>query len=268
MVARWALPAVARALRSPATIAGESGRTRPHSRAPESSISATYRGAGVHDSHVPSDLGDRAAQTRPRRLPLARRGARTGARGATAEDGGWLAPTAGGAATGRRHRAERSDLDAVTTDGALVSKDYHSSGSIRQSLALADGSSRSRAASSSGRGGEPTGVLREESAWHVQGAVHDHLRRRVRGRDAGGVSLRCPAGSRPSTTGRLARRPRLWQRLADQGSLGLRSGSRSRTEARRARRGRAALGRRRHHLRIGYLKVFMDGTLGSQTACC
>src|SRR5262249_239055 len=61
--------------------------------------------------------------------------------------------------------------------------------------------------------------------------------------------------------------PRLWQRLSEQGSLGIRvwqSLPYEKLAALEEIRLRPRV--RDHHLRIGYLKVFMDGPLGSETA--
>ena len=93
-------------------------------------------------------------------------------------------------------------------------------------------------------------------------------RRRVRRRDARGLQL---AASRGVTAvhdkdGWLGA-PRLWQRLADEGALTLRVWQSLPYDyvGRLEEIGlRAGLGD--DLLRIGYLKVFMDGTLGSQTA--
>src|SRR5205823_5511233 len=61
--------------------------------------------------------------------------------------------------------------------------------------------------------------------------------------------------------------PRLWQRLRDEGGLSLRVWQ-SLPHEQLARLVEAGIppGLGDDYLRIGYLKVFMDGTLGSQTA--
>ena len=165
----------------------------------------------------------------------------------------------------------REALDAVTgeTPAALWSKDYHSLWVNSAGLARAggdldmDGGVVERDAA-----GEPTGILREESAWRFRdrhvlvsedeyvaatrdgiklanargvGAIHDKdgwlganaIFARIHGRD--GLTLR------------------VWQSLPydyipQLAELQLRAG----------------LGD--DYLRLGYLKAFMDGTLGSQTA--
>jgi len=165
----------------------------------------------------------------------------------------------------------REALDAVTGDtpAALWAKDYHSlwvnSAALTRAAGDLDvpGGVVERDAA-----GEPTGVLREESAWRFRdrhvlvsedeyvaatregirlantrgvGAIHDKdgwlgaqaIFARIHGRD--GLTLR------------------VWQsvpheRLPELEALGIHSGIGD------------------DHLRIGYLKAFMDGTLGSQTA--
>jgi predicted amidohydrolase YtcJ len=162
-------------------------------------------------------------------------------------------------------------LDEVTGNlpAALWAKDLHSLWLNSTALALAGGDLETEGGVvERDPRGEPTGVLREQAAWrfrerfpsvppeewvevtragialaHSRGvtAVHDkdgwvgapEIFQRVREHD--GLTLRVWQ-SLP------------WQKLPELESLGLRSG----------------LGDGR--LRLGYLKVFMDGTLGSQTA--
>jgi predicted amidohydrolase YtcJ len=162
-------------------------------------------------------------------------------------------------------------LDEVTgqTPAALWAKDLHSLWLNSAALALADGDlDTPGGVVERDESGEPTGVVREEAAWrfrerfpsvpdeewvevtrlgialaHSRGvtAVHDKdgwigapgIFQRVHDRE--GLTLRVWQ-SLP------------WQKVAELESLGLRSG----------------VGDDR--LRLGYLKVFMDGTLGSQTA--
>jgi hypothetical protein len=162
-------------------------------------------------------------------------------------------------------------LDAVTgsTPAALWAKDLHSLWLNSAALALAGGDLEVEGGVvERDERGEPTGVLREEAAWrfrerfpsvgdeewvevtrtgialaHSRGvtAVHDKdgwvgapgIFQRVQAR--GGLTLRVWQ-SLP------------WRKLPELESLGVRPG----------------LGD--DFLRLGYLKVFMDGTLGSQTA--
>jgi predicted amidohydrolase YtcJ len=116
--------------------------------------------------------------------------------------------------------------------------------------------------------GEPTGVLREESCWHFRDAYIETtddeyveaMRPAIKLANARGVTA---VHDKDGWLGALrfwqrldAERPlsiRVWQslpaeRAGELGALGLASG----------------FGNPR--LRLGYLKVFMDGTLGSQTA--
>ena len=144
-------------------------------------------------------------------------------------------------------------------------------------LALAQlGRARARERRPRGRGGvverdasgAPTGVLREEAAWRFKERHLSASGRRVRRGDAGraqgrGLSRR-DGGARQ---GRLARgAPSVAEARArrDADAPGVAVG------ARRPGRGapcrRRVLGPREPFLRVGYLKAFMDGTLGSQTA--
>src|SRR5207253_1031940 len=116
--------------------------------------------------------------------------------------------------------------------------------------------------------GRPTGVLREESAWHFRDrflvASDDEFVEAMRH----GLKL---AASRGVTAvhdkdGWLGA-PRFWQRLAADGALTLRvwqSLPHDQLGSLEALGLRSGLGD--GLLRLGYLKVFMDGTLGSRTA--
>jgi predicted amidohydrolase YtcJ len=116
--------------------------------------------------------------------------------------------------------------------------------------------------------GEPTGVLREESCWHFRDAYIETTDDEYVEAMRSGIKL---ANSRGVTAvhdkdgwlGAL----RFWQRLDKQGSLSLRvwqslpaekAGELADVDI------RSPFGGPR--LKLGYLKVFMDGTLGSQTA--
>jgi len=165
----------------------------------------------------------------------------------------------------------RQALDAVTGDtpAALMARDYHSLWLNSAALAQANGDLQVEGGVvESDEDGEPTGVLREESAWrfrdrYLLGSDDEFV-------DAMRAGLRI-ASSRGVTAvhdkdGWLGA-PRLWQRLAEEGGLTLRVWQSlpydfvGRLEELGLRSG---LGDDR--LRLGYLKVFMDGTLGSQTA--
>jgi predicted amidohydrolase YtcJ len=165
----------------------------------------------------------------------------------------------------------RQALDAVTgeTPTALTARDYHSLWLNSAALALADGDLAVDGGVVEVDGdGQPTGVLREESAWrfrdrYLLGTDDEFV-------DAMRVGLRI-AASRGVTAvhdkdGWLGA-PRFWQRIADESGLSLRVWQSLPYDfvGRLEEIGlRAGLGDDR--LRIGYLKAFMDGTLGSQTA--
>jgi predicted amidohydrolase YtcJ len=162
-------------------------------------------------------------------------------------------------------------LDEVTgsTPAALLAKDYHSLWLNSAALALADGDLEIEGGVvERDEAGEPTGILREQAAWRFREryltvsdeTYVDAMRR--------GLKL---AASRGVTAvhdkdGWL-RALRLWQQLEAMGALTLRvwqSVPADQVGALRALGIRSGLGS--GLLRIGYLKVFMDGTLGSQTA--
>jgi predicted amidohydrolase YtcJ len=116
--------------------------------------------------------------------------------------------------------------------------------------------------------GEPTGVLREESCWHFRDAYIETtddeyveaMRAGIRIANARGVTA---VHDKDGWLGAL----RFWQRLDGEGSLSLRvwqSLPAEKAEELADVDVRSGLGGSR--LRLGYLKVFMDGTLGSQTA--
>src|SRR5207237_2714968 len=116
--------------------------------------------------------------------------------------------------------------------------------------------------------GEPTGVLREEAAWRFKeryltipaGEYVDAMRTGVKVANARGVTC---VNDKDGWLGAAG----LWQRLEQQGSLTLRvwqSVPHAKLSDLRALALRSGVGS--PLLRIGYLKVFMDGTLGSQTA--
>jgi predicted amidohydrolase YtcJ len=162
-------------------------------------------------------------------------------------------------------------LDAVTGDAPamLFSKDYHSAWLNSAALARAEG----RLEVEGGvverdENGEPTGILREESAWQLRARIAmptedefvDATREGLRvAASRGVVAIHDKDGwlGAPGIFQRLHGRDgltlRVWQsvpyeRLPELAALGVHSGIGD------------------EYLRIGYLKAFMDGTLGSQTA--
>jgi predicted amidohydrolase YtcJ len=165
----------------------------------------------------------------------------------------------------------RQDLDRVTGDvpTALLARDSHSLWLNSAGLARANGDLRvPGGVVEVDEAGEPTGVLREEAAWHFRDTAIDiaddeyvdAMREGMRVANARGVTA---VHDKDGWLGAL----RFWQRLAEEGSLSLRvwqSLPHQQLDALAALGIRSGLGDRL--LRIGYLKVFMDGTLGSQTA--
>jgi predicted amidohydrolase YtcJ len=165
----------------------------------------------------------------------------------------------------------KGDLDAVTGDApaAMISKDYHSLWVNSAALALAggdlevDGGVVERDAA-----GEPTGVLREEAAWRFKDrymTVSDEeyveaMRRGMRLAASRGVTA---VHDKDGWLGAL----RLWQKLAAATPLTLRvwqSIPHDVVDHAREIGARSGLGS--PMLRLGYLKAFMDGALGSGTA--
>jgi predicted amidohydrolase YtcJ len=163
------------------------------------------------------------------------------------------------------------DLDPVTGDrpAALIAKDYHSLWLNSAALALAGGDLEVEGGVVERDGaGEPTGVLREEAAWRfkdrfmtiAEDEYVDAMRSAVKLASSRGVTC---VNDKDGWLGAAA----LWQRLEEQGSLALRvwqSVPADRLPELRALSLRSGFGS--SLLRVGYLKVFMDGTLGSQTA--
>jgi predicted amidohydrolase YtcJ len=151
----------------------------------------------------------------------------------------------------------------------MIAKDYHSIWLSSAALALAGGDLEveggvvERDAS-----GEPTGVLREESAWRFKERYMiwpdeeylDAMRAGVRLANERGVTA---VHDKDGWLGAL----RLWRQLEERGSLSLRvwqSIPYDKLDDAASIGMRSGMGS--PYLRLGYLKVFMDGTLGSQTA--
>jgi predicted amidohydrolase YtcJ len=165
----------------------------------------------------------------------------------------------------------RARLDEVTgsTPAALLAKDYHSLWLNSAALALARGDlDVAGGVVERDTGGEPTGILREEAAWRFKerhltvgdDEYVDAMRSGLKLAASRGVTA---VHDKDGWLGAL----RLWQRLETAGSLTLRVWQSLPAEL---VDDLGALGIRSGFgsslLRIGYLKVFMDGTLGSQTA--
>jgi predicted amidohydrolase YtcJ len=164
----------------------------------------------------------------------------------------------------------REPLDEISSEPmAFFSKDYHSLWLNSAALALAGGDLEVEGGVvERDEHGEPTGILREESAWrfkerYLQYAPEDFV-------DAmrDGLKLAASRGvtcvnDKDGWLGAIG----LWQRLDAQTPLTLRVWQSTPAEnipQLRELGVRSGVGS--PLLRLGYLKVFMDGTLGSQTA--
>ncbi|HET8605895.1 MAG TPA: amidohydrolase [Gaiellaceae bacterium] len=165
----------------------------------------------------------------------------------------------------------RQQLDAVTGDTptALQARDYHSLWLNSAALARANGDLRvPGGVVELDERGEPTGVLREEAAWHFRDTAIetpdaeylDAMRDGIRLAHSRGVVA---VHDKDGWLGALG----LWQQLRDAGRLSLRVWQ---SIPHALLPHAAELGLRSgfgdEFLRLGYLKAFMDGTLGSQTA--
>jgi predicted amidohydrolase YtcJ len=165
----------------------------------------------------------------------------------------------------------REALDEVTgaTPAALWAKDYHSLWLNSAALALARGDlDHEGGIVERDTAGDPTGVLREESAWQFR-------ERFVTVAEDEWVDATCEGLRLAAARGVVAVHdkdgwlgaPRIFQRLSERKGLTLRvwqSVPHERLPELEALNLRSGIGD--DYLRIGYLKVFMDGTLGSQTA--
>ena len=165
----------------------------------------------------------------------------------------------------------RGDLDAIVGQrpAAFLSKDYHSLWLSSAALAFAGGDLEVEGGVvERDPGGEPTGVLREEAAWRFKerylqipdAEYLDAMRAGVKLANARGVTC---VNDKDGWLGAAG----LWQQLEQQGALSLRvwqSVPHDKLPELRALSLRSGMGS--PLLRLGYLKVFMDGTLGSQTA--
>ena len=162
-------------------------------------------------------------------------------------------------------------LDAVTGEVpvALMAKDYHSLWLNSAALARADGDLQvPGGVVERDERGEPTGVLREECAWrfrdtHVRPSAEEMVeasREGIRIANSRGVTS---VHDKDGWLGALA----VWQELRRQGALTLRvwqSLPHEHIDALAEIGVSSGLGD--DLLRVGYIKAFMDGTLGSRTA--
>ncbi|HEY2325911.1 MAG TPA: amidohydrolase family protein [Gaiellaceae bacterium] len=165
----------------------------------------------------------------------------------------------------------RQDLDAFTGDmpAALIAKDYHSLWLNTAALSLAGGDlDVAGGVVERATNGEPTGVLREEACWQFKTRYMrvgddeylDAMRSGITLANSRGVTA---VHDKDGWLGAVG----LWEQIEERGSLSLRVWQSIPADQ---LDGVAAIGVRSGLgsplLRLGYLKVFMDGTLGSQTA--
>jgi predicted amidohydrolase YtcJ len=165
----------------------------------------------------------------------------------------------------------KEDLDAVTGDvpTALMARDYHSLWLNSAALTRANGDLQvPGGVVERDENGEPTGVLREECAWHFRDVHVRPSHEEMVDASRGGIKL---AGSRGVVAvhdkdgwlGALA----VFQELRDEGALTLRVWqSLPHDQVDRLAEIGIASGLGDAFLKVGYIKAFMDGTLGSQTA--
>ncbi|HEY6835205.1 MAG TPA: amidohydrolase [Gaiellaceae bacterium] len=162
-------------------------------------------------------------------------------------------------------------LDEVISDRpvALMARDSHSVWLNSAALAHANGDLQvPGGVVEVDERGEPTGVLREESCWHFRDTYIEISDDEYLSAMRTGVKLAASRGvtavhDKDGWLGAL----RFWQRLQAEGPLSLRVWQSLPAERADELAGvdvRSGLGGPR--LRLGYLKAFMDGTLGSQTA--
>jgi predicted amidohydrolase YtcJ len=162
-------------------------------------------------------------------------------------------------------------LDRVTGDtpAALMARDYHSLWLNSAALARANGElEREGGVVVRDASGEPTGVLREECAWHFRDLHVSPTEDEMVEASRQGVRIAVSRGvtsvhDKDGWLGALG----VWQRLRDEGSLPLRvwqSIPADQVEHAAALHLHSGFGD--DLIRVGYLKAFMDGTLGSQTA--
>ena len=182
-------------------------------------------------------------------------------RGMGWRSGDWSPPT----------EPTKEALDRVTGDTptALMARDYHSLWLNSAALAHANGDLEIHGGVvERDERGEPTGVLREECAWHFRDTYVRPTEDELVDASRAGVRLAIARGvtavhDKDGWLGALG----VWQRLRDEGSLHLRvwqSIPAEQVDDLAALHIRTSFGD--DLVRIGYLKAFMDGTLGSQTA--
>jgi predicted amidohydrolase YtcJ len=191
--------------------------------------------------------------------------------GAARQGGTWLRGQGWRDADWPDGQPTRQALDEIVSDrpAMLISKDYHALWLNSSALALAGGDLEVEGGVVvRDKSGEPTGVLYEEAAWRfkarfVQVSAAEYveaMREGVKVAAGRGVTA---LHDKDGWLGAIG----LWQRLEQQRGLPLRvwqSTPAERIGNLRELGLRSGVGS--PLLRLGYLKTFMDGTLGSQTA--
>ena len=185
-------------------------------------------------------------------------------------EGGWLRGR-GWRDAGWPERPSREALDEVAGEVpvALLAHDSHSLWLNSAALARANGDLEVEGGVvERDAAGEPTGILREEACWsfrdrHVEIADAEYLDAMREGLRVAATRGVTSVHDKDGWIGAL----RYWQALAAEGALSVRVWQSLPADhvGRLAELGiRSGLGD--GMLRVGYLKAFMDGTLGSQTA--
>ncbi|MFL5947685.1 MAG: amidohydrolase [Gaiellaceae bacterium] len=165
----------------------------------------------------------------------------------------------------------RHELDAIAPERpvALMARDSHSVWLNSAALAQANGDLQvPGGVVELDERGEPTGVLREESCWHFRDRYIETTDDEYVEAMRAGMKLAASRGvtavhDKDGWLGAL----RFWQRLDSEGALLLRVWQSLPAEKAQELADvdvRSGLGS--PLLRLGYLKAFVDGTLGSQTA--
>ena len=162
-------------------------------------------------------------------------------------------------------------LDTVTGEvpAALFSKDYHSLWLNSAALERAEGDLEVKGGVvERDAQGEPTGIVREESAWQFRARFASPPEDELVDATRAGLRIAASRGvvAIHDKDGWLGA-PRIFQRIAERDGLTLRvwqSVPYERLPELAAVTIRSGIGD--DFLRVGYLKAFMDGTLGSQTA--
>jgi predicted amidohydrolase YtcJ len=162
-------------------------------------------------------------------------------------------------------------LDAVTggIPTALMARDYHSLWLNSAALTRANGALQvPGGVVERDEKGEPTGVLREECAWHFRDTHVRPSHEEMVEASRAGIRLATSRGvvavhDKDGWLGALA----VFQELHREGNLTLRVWqSLPHDHVDRLTEIGIASGLGDDYLRVGYIKAFMDGTLGSQTA--